>query len=74
MDFGKAARQTMKDPYAIRRVEESNTRIKPISHDDIINIKINLELYSQDILDFIARDGRKDDYEEEECLDSLSLL
>lgn len=73
MDFGKLARKRLTDPCAIRRVEEANPRLQPISHDDIINMKITLGIYNQDVMDFIEMDCPRRLEEEEPCLDSFSL-
>jgi hypothetical protein len=49
MNFSEAARKTLKDPCAIRRVEEANPDVDPISEDDILNLKIDLALDSESI-------------------------
>ena len=54
MDFGKIARKQRMNPYAIRRIEEANKSVDKISTDDVINLRIELEI-THSAKEFIER-------------------
>lgn len=78
-NYSKLARENLKNPCAIRRVEEAS-RIQPITHDDVVNLRISLEtcktvLSFIDVDDTIAnnekRDYGRDRSDDIQCLNLL---
>lgn len=63
MNFAKLARKYLTNPASIRRVEEADQDISPITSDDVTNLLIDLGMIG-DVQDLIDLDNHRMDWGE----------